>query len=365
MDFVVSALDYLFGIPILGWGEHVGFVYLGLLFLVSLLIFTAFILLADRKIWAAVQARRGPNVVGAFGLLQSFADLLKFVFKETVIPASSDKVVFLLAPLVTSILALSAWVVIPVDFGWALADINVGILYIFAISSLGVYGVIMGGWSSNSKYAFLGALRSAAQMVSYEVSIGLVIITVLLCAGTLNLTGIVIAQNSMGLGYLLGVPWLSFLNWFWLPLFPMFVVFYISALAETNRPPFDLPEGESELVAGYMVEYSSTPYLLFMLGEYISILLMCAMMTILFLGGWASPIDLPPFNWIPGVVWFTLKVCLAFFMFAMAKAMVPRYRYDQLMRIGWKVFLPISLVMVVIVAFVLMLTGWGWQGGMA
>jgi len=288
---------------------------------------------------------------------------LKFVLKEPVIPASSDKVLFILAPLVTSILALSAYAVIPFDKGWALADINIGILYIFAISSLGVYGIIMGGWASNSKYAFLGALRSAAQMVSYEVSIGLVIITVLLVVGSLNLTDIVVAQQSGGIAHILGVPWLSVLNWYWLPLFPMFVIFYVSALAETNRPPFDLPEGESELVAGYMVEYSSTPYLLFMLGEYIAIILMCCMTTILFLGGWAAPIDLPPFTWIPGVVWFVLKLCLVFFMFAMAKAIVPRYRYDQLMRIGWKVFLPISLVMVVVVAAVLQLTGWGWHGG--
>ena len=341
----------------------VGFVWKGLLFLVALLIFTAYILLADRKIWAAVQVRRGPNVVGPFGLLQSFADLLKFVFKEPVIPASADKVVFFIAPLVTSVLALSAWVVIPINPGWALANINVGILYIFAISSLGVYGIIMAGWASNSKYAFLGALRSAAQMVSYEVSIGFVIITVLLCVGSLNLTDIVNAQYEMGLAHVLGVPWLTFLNWFWLPLFPMFVVFFISALAETNRPPFDLPEAESELVAGFMVEYSSTPYLLFMLGEYISIQVMCAMTVILFMGGWAAPIDLPPFTWIPGVIWFVLKLALVFFMFAMVKAFVPRYRYDQLMRIGWKTFLPLSLIMVVVVAGVLEYTGWGWHGG--
>ena len=363
MNFVVAALDYLLGIPLFGWGTQIGFVYKGLLFLVALLIFTAYILLADRKIWAAVQVRRGPNVVGPFGLLQSFADLLKFLFKEPMIPASSDKVVFLLAPLVTSVLALSAWVVIPLDAGWALANINVGILYIFAISSLGVYGIIMGGWASNSKYAFLGALRSAAQMVSYEVSIGFVIITVLLCVGSLNLSEIVIAQGQMGLAYALGVPWLSFLNWFWLPLFPAFIIFFISALAETNRPPFDLPEAESELVAGFMVEYSSAPYLLFQLGEYIAIQLMCAMTAILFLGGWASPIDLPPFTWIPGAIWFILKVFFVFFGFAMVKAFVPRYRYDQLMRIGWKVFLPLSLIMVVIVAGVLQYTGWGWHGG--
>jgi len=363
MEFVAAALNYLLGIPVLGWGTEVGFVYKGLLFLVALLIFTAYILLADRKIWAAVQVRRGPNVVGPFGLLQSFADLLKFVFKEPVIPASADKVVFFIAPLVTSVLALSAWVVIPINAGWALANINVGVLYIFAISSLGVYGIIMAGWASNSKYAFLGALRSAAQMVSYEVSIGFVIITVLLCVGSLNLTDIVTAQSQMGLAHWLGVPWLSFLNWFWLPLFPMFVIFFISALAETNRPPFDLPEAESELVAGFMVEYSSTPYLLFMLGEYISIQVMCAMTVIFFMGGWASPIDLPIFTWVPGVIWFILKLALVFFMFAMVKAFVPRYRYDQLMRIGWKTFLPISLIMVVVVAGVLQYTGWGWHGG--
>ncbi|MEQ1768517.1 MAG: NADH-quinone oxidoreductase subunit NuoH [Devosia sp.] len=363
MEFIAAALDYLLGIPIFGWGTQVGFVYKALLFLVALLVFTAYILLADRKIWAAVQVRRGPNVVGPFGLLQSFADLLKFLLKEPLIPAGSDKVVFLLAPLVTSVLALSAWAVIPLSSGWALANINVGVLYIFAISSLGVYGIIMGGWASNSKYAFLGALRSAAQMVSYEVSIGFVIITVLLCVGSLNLSDIVVAQTQMGLAHVLGVPWLSFLNWFWLPLFPMFVIFFISALAETNRPPFDLPEAESELVAGFMVEYSSAPYLLFQLGEYIAIQLMCAMTVILFMGGWASPIDLPPFTWIPGVIWFLVKLVLVFFMFAMVKAFVPRYRYDQLMRIGWKVFLPISLVMVIVVAGILQYTGWGWHGG--
>ena len=363
MDFIGTALNYLLGIPILGWGDQFGYLWQALFLLVGLLLFTAYILLADRKVWAAVQLRRGPNVVGPFGLLQSFADLLKFALKEPIIPAGSDKAVYMLAPLVTSILALSAWAVIPIDYGWAVANINVGILYIFAISSLGVYGIIMAGWASNSKYAFLGALRSAAQMVSYEVSIGLVIITVLLCVGSLNLTDIVLAQQQMGLAHWLGVPWLSFLNWFWLPLFPMFVIFYISALAETNRPPFDLPEAESELVAGFMVEYSSTPYLVFMLGEYIAIILMCAMTTILFLGGWSSPLDLPPFNWVPGAIWFILRVSLVFFMFAMAKAIVPRYRYDQLMRIGWKVFLPISLLMVVVIAFVLQLTGWGWQGG--
>lgn len=363
MEFLGAAANYLFGAPILGLGTDVGFVWKGLLLLVALLIFTAYILLADRKIWAAVQVRRGPNVVGPFGLLQSFADLLKFVFKEPAIPASADKVVFLLAPLITSVLALSAYAVLPVDAGWALADINLGVLYIFAISSLGVYGVIMGGWASNSKYAFLGALRSAAQMVSYEVSIGLVIITVLLAVGSLNLSHIVYAQQAGGLATMLGVPWLNILDWYWLPLFPMFVIFFISALAETNRPPFDLPEAESELVAGFMVEYASTPYLLFMLGEYISIILMCSMTTILFLGGWDAPLDIVPFTWVPGVIWFVLKLSLVFFMFAMVKAFVPRYRYDQLMRIGWKVFLPISLVMVIIVAAVLQLTGWGWHGG--
>ena len=320
-----------------------------LLLIATLLVFVAYILLADRKIWAAVQLRRGPNVVGPWGLLQSFADLLKFAVKEPIIPATADKVIFLLAPLVTAMLALSAWAVIPVAEGWAIADLNVGILYIFAISSLSVYGIIMGGWASNSKYAFLGTLRSAAQMVSYEVSIGFVIITVLLCAGSLNLTDIVNAQKSA----------YGFLGWYWLPLFPMFVIFFISALAETNRPPFDLPEAESELVAGFMVEYSSMPYMLFMLGEYVAIVSMCAMMTIMFLGGWLSPIPFAPFTWIPGVIWFVLKVCFIFFGFAMVKAFVPRYRYDQLMRLGWKVFLPISLVGVVVVAGVLEATGWG------
>jgi NADH-quinone oxidoreductase subunit H len=315
--------------------------------LVSLLLIIAYLLLADRKIWAAVQLRRGPNVVGAWGLLQSFADFAKFILKEPVVPAGSDKTVFLLAPIVSAVLALSAWAVIPIADNWVVADINVGILYIFAISSLGVYGVIMGGWASNSKYPFLGALRSAAQMVSYEVSIGFVIITVLLCAGSLNLTDIVKAQDtSYGL-----------FGWYWLPLFPMFIIFFVSALAETNRPPFDLPEAESELVAGFMVEYSSTPYLLFMLGEYVAITTMCALMTILFLGGWLPPVDLPPFTWVPGVIWFVLKLCFCFFLFAMVKAIVPRYRYDQLMRLGWKVFLPASLAMVVIVAGVLQYTG--------
>ncbi|NNJ74672.1 MAG: NADH-quinone oxidoreductase subunit NuoH [Anderseniella sp.] len=330
----------------------VGFIVLqSLALLVAVLIIVAYLVYADRKIWAAVQMRRGPNVVGPWGLFQSFADMLKFVFKEVVIPDGANKGVFLIAPLVTCILALSAWVVVPVSAGWVVADINVGILFLFAISSLGVYGVIMGGWASNSKYPFLGALRSAAQMVSYEVSIGFVIITVLMCAGTLNLSGIVMSQST-GIGTWLGLPG-SFLDWYWLPLLPMFVVFFISALAETNRPPFDLPEAESELVAGFMVEYSSTPYMLFMLGEYVSISLMCAMTAILFLGGWLPPIDVVPFTWVPGVFWFMAKVFLVFFMFAMVKAFVPRYRYDQLMRLGWKVFLPISLGWVVVTAGVI------------
>ena len=329
-----------------------------LLVLIPLLIVVAYILYADRKVWAAVQLRRGPNVVGPWGLLQSFADLLKFVFKEPVIPAGANKGVFLLAPLVTCALALGAWAVIPVDASWVVANINVGVLYIFAISSLGVYGIIMGGWASNSKYPFLSALRSAAQMVSYEVSIGFVLITVLLCAGSLNLTDIVERQGEAGLATAIGLPWLSFLNWYWLPLFPMFVVFFISALAETNRPPFDLVEAESELVAGFMVEYGSTPYMLFMLGEYVAIATMCAMTTILFLGGWLPPIALPPLTWVPGIVWFLLKSLAVFFMFALVKAFVPRYRYDQLMRLGWKVFLPLSLMMVAVVAAVLQYAGW-------
>ncbi len=328
------------------------------LLLVVLLIAIAYILYADRKIWAAVQIRRGPNVVGPWGLFQSFADLMKFALKEPIIPAGANKGVFLLAPLVTCVLALAAWAVIPVASGWVIADINVGILYIFAISSLGVYGVIMAGWASNSKYPFLAALRSAAQMVSYEVSIGFVIITVLLCVGSLNLSAIVAAQDTHGLASWVGLPWLSIFNWFWLPLFPMFVVFVISALAETNRPPFDLVEAESELVAGYMVEYGSTPYMMFMLGEYVAIATMCSMATILFLGGWLPPLKVVPFTWVPGIVWFLLKALFLFFIFAMVKAFVPRYRYDQLMRLGWKVFLPLSLAMVAIVAAVLQLAGW-------
>ena len=319
--------------------------------MVALLLIIAYLLLMDRKVWAAVQMRKGPNVVGPFGLFQSFADLLKFVLKEPVIPAGADKPVFLLAPIATTLFALAAWAVIPVNqdsFGtWVVSDLNVGILYVLAISSLGVYGVIMGGWASNSKYPFMGALRSAAQMVSYEVSIGLVIVTVLLCVGSLNMADIVNAQKGE----------YGMLNWFWLPLFPMFVVFFISALAETNRPPFDLPEAESELVAGFMVEYASTPYLLFMLGEYVAITTMCALTTILFLGGWLPPVDIWPLNAVPGVIWFLLKVIFVFFMFAMVKAIVPRYRYDQLMRLGWKVFLPLSLIMVVVVAGVLQFGG--------
>jgi len=318
--------------------------------IVILLIIIAFALYADRKVWAAVQMRRGPNVVGPFGLWQSFADLLKFVFKEVIIPAGSNKGIFLMAPVVTAGLAISAWAVMPVAKGWAVADLNVGVLYIFAISSLQVYGVIMAGWASNSKYAFLAALRSAAQMVSYEVSIGFVIITALLCAGSLNLTDIVMSQDR---------GWGLF-GWYWLPLFPMFVIYFISCLAETNRPPFDLLEAESELVAGFMVEYSSTPYMLFMLGEYVSIVLLCSLGTVLFLGGWLPPFPVAPFTWIPGVLWFALKVGFLFFLVSMVKAMVPRYRYDQLMRLGWKVFLPLSLAAVVVVAAVLRL----WQYGL-
>ena len=307
-----------------------------LVVMVAILVSLAFLLYMDRKVWAAVQLRRGPNVVGPWGLLQSFADFIKFVLKEVVIPAGADKVVFLLAPLLTFILAAIAWVVVPFADGWVISDLNVGILYIFAISSLGIYGVIMGGWASNSKYPFLGALRSAAQMVSYEVSIGLIIIGVLISTGSLNLSEIVRAQDgNFGL-----------FNWYWLPHFPMMVIFFISAHVETNRPPFDLAEAESELVAGYQVEYSSTPYLLFMIGEYMNIVLMCALTTILFFGGWLSPIPGLP----DGVLWFVAKVVFFFFIFAMVKAIVPRYRYDQLMRLGWKVFLPMSLGWVVFVA---------------
>jgi NADH-quinone oxidoreductase subunit H len=330
------------------WANHTlldfaGLVAMILIFIVVLLVMIAFILLFDRKVWAAVQMRRGPNVVGPYGLLQSFADLFKFVFKEFVMPAGANKGVFLLAPLVTTMLALGAWAVVPVADHWVFADINVGVLYIFAVSSLGVYGIIMGGWASNSKYPFLGALRSAAQMVSYEVSIGFVIVTVLLTAGSLNLSKIVAAQEG------------GILHWYlFSPLLPMAVVFFVSALAETNRPPFDLPEAESELVAGFMVEYSSTPYLLFMLSEYVSIVMMCALMTIFFLGGWHAPFEIAPLTYVPGVIWFVLKIWVIFFLFAMVKAIVPRYRYDQLMRIGWKFFLPISLLWVVVTAGYLM-----------
>ncbi|MGF1456071.1 MAG: NADH-quinone oxidoreductase subunit NuoH [Alphaproteobacteria bacterium] len=326
------------------WGTLLGIVSEILLLLLPLLIVIAYVVYADRKIWAAVQLRKGPNVVGPFGLFQLFADLLKFMMKETVVPSGADKGVFLLAPVLTFVFAFAAWAVIPLDDGWAVADINVGILYVLAISSLGVYGVIMGGWASNSKYPFLGGLRSAAQMVSYEVSIGFVIITVVLMVGSLNLTEIVRAQDG------------GIFNWHLLPLFPMFVVFFVSALAETNRPPFDLPEAESELVAGYQVEYSAVPYLLFMIGEYASIVLMCALLTIMFLGGWYPPVDVAPFTWLPGFWWFFLKAMFMFFMFAMVKAMVPRYRYDQLMRLGWKVFLPFSLFYVVATAGVLVAT---------
>ena len=303
----------------------------------AVLISLAFLLYMDRKVWAAVQLRRGPNVVGPFGLLQSFADFLKFVVKEVVIPAGADRTVFLMAPLISFTLAAIAWAVIPFAENWVVSDLNVGVLYIFAVSSLGVYGVIMGGWASNSKYPFLGGLRSAAQMVSYEVSIGLIIVGVLISTGSLNLSDIVRAQDGR----------FGFLSWYWLPHLPMVVLFFVSALAETNRPPFDLPEAESELVAGYQVEYSSTPYLLFMIGEYMAIVMMCALMTTLFFGGWLSPIPGLP----DGVLWFTLKVVIIFFLFAMVKAIVPRYRYDQLMRLGWKVFLPMSLGWVVIAGF--------------
>ncbi|MEM6547725.1 MAG: NADH-quinone oxidoreductase subunit NuoH [Pseudomonadota bacterium] len=308
-----------------------------LVVVVTILVSLAFLLYMDRKVWAAVQLRRGPNVVGPFGLLQSFADFGKFVIKEIVIPAGADKIVFLIAPLLTFVLACIAWVVIPFADGWVVSDLNVGVLYIFAISSLGVYGVIMGGWASNSKYPFLGGLRSAAQMVSYEVSIGLIIVGVLISTGSLNLSEIVRAQDGR----------YGLFSWYWLPHLPMAVIFFISALAETNRPPFDLPEAESELVAGYQVEYSSTPYLLFMIGEYMNIVLMCSLTTILFFGGWLSPIPGLP----DGVLWFALKVVFFFFMFAMVKAVVPRYRYDQLMRLGWKVFLPMALGWVVLAAF--------------
>ncbi len=306
-----------------------------LFLLVPVLVSVAMIVWLDRRVWAFVQKRQGPNVVGPFGLLQSLADALKYIFKEIIIPSSSNKIIFILAPIITMTLALIAWAVIPFGVEQVLADINVGILYIFAVSSLGVYGIIMGGWASNSKYPFLGAIRSAAQMVSYEVSIGIIIINVLLCVGSLNLNDIVVAQKEM---------------WFVIPLFPMFVIFFISSLAETNRPPFDLPEAEAELVAGYQTEYSGMMYAMFWLGEYANILLMCALGSILFLGGWLSPIELYPFNLIPGALWLIFKILFLFILFALVKAIVPRYRYDQLMRLGWKIFLPLSLTYVVLTA---------------
>ena len=304
-----------------------------LFLLVPVLVSVAMIVWLDRRIWAFVQKRQGPNVVGPFGLLQSLADALKYIFKEVIIPSSSNKVIFILAPIVTMTLALVSWAVIPFSATQVLADINVGILYLFAVSSLGVYGIIMGGWASNSKYPFLGAIRSAAQMVSYEVSIGIIIINVLLCVGSLNLNDIILAQKNM---------------WFIIPLFPMFVIYFISALAETNRPPFDLPEAEAELVAGYQTEYSGMMYAMFWLGEYANILLMCAMGSILFLGGWLSPVELYPLNLIPGAIWLVFKILFLFVLFALVKATVPRYRYDQLMKLGWKIFLPLSLTWVVL-----------------
>ena len=310
-------------------------VYKIIFLLVPVLVSVAMIVWLDRRVWAFVQKRQGPNVVGPFGLLQSLADALKYIFKEIIIPASSNKIIFILAPIVTMTLALIAWAVIPFGENQVLANINVGILYIFAVSSLGVYGIIMGGWASNSKYPFLGSIRSAAQMVSYEVSIGIIIINVLLCVGSLNLSDIVMAQQKM---------------WFVIPLFPMFVIFFISALAETNRPPFDLPEAEAELVAGYQTEYSGMMYAMFWLGEYANILLMCAMGSILFLGGWLPIIDIYPLNIVPSPIWMILKILFLFLLFALVKAIVPRYRYDQLMRLGWKVFLPFSLVYLVLTA---------------
>ena len=308
-------------------------VYKILFLLIPVLVSVAMIVWLDRRVWAFVQKRRGPNVVGPFGLLQTLADALKYMFKEIIIPAAANKVIFILAPIVTMTLALIAWAVIPFNNYFVLADINAGILYLFAISSLGVYGIIMGGWASNSKYPFLGAIRSAAQMVSYEVSIGVIIINVLLCVGSLNLGDIVLAQEKI---------------WFVVPLFPMFVIFFISSLAETNRPPFDLPEAEAELVAGYQTEYSGMMYAMFWLGEYANILLMCAMGSILFLGGWLSPIDIFPFNLVPGPLWMIIKILLLFLLFSLVKAIVPRYRYDQLMRLGWKIFLPLSLIWVIL-----------------
>jgi NADH-quinone oxidoreductase subunit H len=311
--------------------------------LVPVLIAVAYLTYAERKVLAAIQLRKGPNVVGPFGLLQPFADALKMLTKETVIPSGANRVLFIMAPMITFTLAMLAWAVIPVNNGWAIANINVGILYLFAISSLGVYGIIIAGWASNSKYAFLGALRSAAQMVSYEVSMGFVLVTVLLCVGSLNLTDIVLAQKNI---------------WFFIPLFPMFIIFFVSALAECNRAPFDLPEGESEIVAGFFVEYSSMSFGLFFLGEYANMILMSAMTSILFLGGWLPPFAIAPFTWIPGPIWMILKICFVLFVFIWVRGTFPRYRYDQLMRLGWKVFLPFSLFWLVLTAGVLMAFGW-------
>jgi NADH-quinone oxidoreductase subunit H len=350
---LVIVLGILYGLTFGGWlsgfgrwlyatnlGTVVRYALESLAMLVCVLLSTAILIYAERKLWAAVQLRRGPNVVGPWGTLQPFADFLKFILKEPVVPSGANKGVFLLAPLVGVVLSMAAWAVIPVSDGWVVGDINVGILYLFAISSLGVYGIIMAGWASNSKYAFLSALRAAAQMVSYEVSIGFVIVTVLLCAGSLNLTDIVRAQDT----------WAGVFGWYWLRLLPMCIIFFVSALAETNRPPFDLTEAESELVAGYQVEYSASLFLLQFLSELVAILAMSSLTAILFLGGWLSPLPFPPFTWVPGIIWFLLKAWAVVFCFSMTKAVVPRYRYDQLMRLGWKVFLPISLAMVVVVA---------------
>jgi NADH-quinone oxidoreductase subunit H len=333
-------------------GSAIRYILEGLAILVGVLLSTAVLIYMDRKVWASVQLRRGPNVVGPWGVLQPFSDFGKFILKEPIIPASANKLVFVLAPLVSVVLSFAAWAVIPVADGWVVSDINVGVLYLFAVSSLGVYGLIMAGWASNSKYPLLSALRSAAQMVSYEVSIGFVIVTVVMCAGSLNLSDIVRAQDTR----------FGLLGWYWLPLLPMFVIFFISALAETNRPPFDLAEAESELVAGYQVEYSASLFLLQFLTELVAVLAMSAMAAIFFLGGWLSPIPFPPFTWIPGIFWFLLKGWSVVFIFSMVKAFVPRYRYDQLMRLGWKVFLPISLFWVVVVAAVLQFTGAGMPG---
>ena len=357
---IVLLFGLLYGFVAGGWAGGIGhwmttttfgavvrYALESLLMLVAVLISTAILIYGERKVWAAVHIRRGPNVVGPWGTLQPFADFLKFILKEPIIPAGANKGVFLLAPLVGVVLAMASWAVIPVADGWVVGDINVGVLYLFAVSSLGVYGIIMAGWASNSKYAFLSSLRSAAQMVSYEVSIGFVIVTVLLCAGSLNLTDIVRAQDT----------WAGVFGWYWLRLLPMAVIFFVSALAETNRPPFDLVEAESELVAGYQVEYSASLFLLQFLGELVAILAMSSMTALLFLGGWLSPIPFPPFTWVPGIVWFLIKAWAVVFLFSMTKAVVPRYRYDQLMRLGWKVFLPISLVMVFVVATVIELFG--------